>query len=182
MKKYVYKAALLTSLALATITAPAFAESTQHLTQSDNTAKVSEQLEVQADINAGKSQSATSTNSFSVQSFSKLFDFTFEDVTYTGIDSRNFDVTKSDVKISSTAKPEVNDASGTYHIKLYRNHWYGDTGLTDVTYYYGPNEGSYSYTWEDVGKGEYHFYLGVVDGDNNPANQMIKGNGTVYQQ
>ncbi|MFC4766649.1 hypothetical protein [Effusibacillus consociatus] len=197
-KKALLSSALSTALVATAIGAPTLAKSddkstdkravqVMQLNPQTNPAKAGENEQIQESIKKGDVQTAkpkestsveiqSTTEQVGIEAYSKLFDFTFEGVSYTGMNSRNFDVTGTDVEIDSRAwTSNGENKSGTYYITLYRNHWYGDDKLTTVKYFYGPDKTIYYYQWTGVGKGSYHFNIKCEE-------TLISGDGSVLQQ
>lgn len=117
------------------------------LTPQMNPADPDKIAEIDAAIKAGNTGEAKlasrSVTTEGTGYYTDVYPYSFSGVSYTGLQSKTFQITESEVNITSSAHTSNGDGtSGSFTITLYKDGWI-DTNLGTNTYLYGPNNYTY---------------------------------------
>jgi len=151
-----------------------------HLTPEKNPADSKQVEEINEDVKSGnvinaKLKSSTDQVQINGIDFSTVYPFTFQGVSYAGLQSQNFSITENDVSIEARAWQSNGDpGSGYYTITLYRDGWI-DKNLGTTNYRYTPQKHTYYNIWFGVGAGNYYFII-------RSPETLIDGDGRVLQR
>lgn len=175
MKKFVLGTFLSISL-LSVAAIPAMAE-VDHLTPEKNPAKPSHRANAQSDVLSGRALPARTIDTLNMlgdPDHTQIYEFTFTNVSGTGIDSKKFNSLGGTIEIDSFAE-RSSGQDGNYNITLYKKGAIFNKNLGTRTYKHSYQGTWGSATWTGDGTGEYFFWIG-----SEVYQQLISGKGVVY--